>query len=118
MVAGLLPSSLTNRLFRGFTNQSFIPSVTGQKQDRDPGYGMWLVCVMFQGNNLEHWSQYVFSQSSAYAKSLTKIHSYDYNNNSSCSVSVRESGYPGITITANYTNIGSSGVTVLFYRLI
>ena len=117
-MAGLIPASFTNRMFKSYLDKSYISSGSGSTQRIDPGTGMWVVCIQMQGSNNDHMSVYLHNQSSAYAKKVQQLSNYNYNGNTSITVSNADSGTGGFVITANYTSLYGGRVQVFLFQLI
>ena len=100
-----------------YLNKSYIPAFSGEEVSLgDMGIGLWLVVIRFKGNNNVHRSVYIYSSDSVYAKNITPIYTYNYNNNTSIEVKPNASGVSGFTIKATYSNL-SADVSVNMYKM-
>ena len=66
--------------------------------------GLFLINIMFRGNDNEHMSTYIFNQSSVYAKKINVIQTYNYNNNTSAIVAVNPQGSHGFYVEPVFTS--------------
>lgn len=116
-MAGVLPSSITNRLFKDFSLQTYTPSTSGEEKVIEISTGLWLAVIRFYGNSNEHSSVYLLNYGSRYSKDITTLYSYNYNSNTSFTITANDPGVNGYTLIANYTSINSD-VHVYLYKLI
>lgn len=86
-VAGLMPSSFILKMFREYENLSYRPTASGVKtlvSSISNNTGIWLVCISFRGEGVEHGSTYMYYNiGGIYAKSIEKLSGFDYDGNSS-----------------------------------